>query len=120
MTDEDRFIHLVGLVESNNHPFAWGDHGYAVGRFQDHPSYYATWGPHASEFGGHERPWDWCFEQAARRFFRAARMAHPEANLLAIAMARHLHGQLVWTEWDPVYQKQWIDRGGENGAPVQV
>jgi hypothetical protein len=108
MTEEDRFIKICGRAESNNNPQAWGDGGNAVGRFQDHASYYLSWGPKNADFGGHERSWDWCFEFAARRFFRAARAAQKDAGLTEIAMARHLHGQLRWDGWDDAYEKHWL------------
>jgi hypothetical protein len=61
----------------------------------------------AAAFLGRERSWDWCFEHAARKFYRAARLARGTASLLEIGMARHLHGQIIWSGWDPVYERQW-------------
>jgi hypothetical protein len=107
MTEEDRFIEILGLVESDNGPRRWGDSGRACGRFQDHPSYYCTWGPIESDFGGQERTWDWAFEFASRAFFRAARAHSPGKTLAEIAMARHLHGQIRWDGADEFYAQRW-------------
>jgi hypothetical protein len=108
MIEEERFIKILSRCESNDNPQAWGDSGRAVGRFQQHPSFYASWAPKPSDFGGRERSWDWCFEFAARRFFRAARAAQKDAGLAEIAMALHLHGQLRWDGWDDAYQTHWL------------
>lgn len=107
MTEEDRFIQIVAMVESDNRPLRWGDSGRAIGRFQDHPSYYARWGPTEADFGGVERSWDWCFEFAARNFFAAARAHSPGKTLAEIGMARHLHGQLRWDGGDEFYRQRW-------------
>jgi hypothetical protein len=108
-SDEKRFLTILSRAESNDTPTAWGDHEYAVGRYQDHPSYYATWGPKPADFGGVERSWDWCFTFAATAFFRAARRQRPTARLDEIAMIRHLHGQLRWSGWDAVYYNHWCE-----------
>jgi len=109
MSDEDRFIKILALVESDDYPLAWGDSGFAVGRYQQHPRFYCDWGPKKDYFGNVERSWDWCFEHAARRFFRQARIVSPGATLSKIAMAYHLHGAVVWTGDDPAYAKRWAD-----------
>jgi hypothetical protein len=108
MSEEDYFVQLVSKVESDHDPEAWGDGGYACGRFQDHARYYADWGPLKSDFGGRERSWDWCFEFACRKFFRVARAHKPTATLLEIGMARHLHGAVVWTGLDDAYEASWL------------
>jgi hypothetical protein len=102
---EDEFVHFIGLAESQDNWRAWGDDGFAVGRYQDHASYYATWGPKPADFAGEERTWDWCFNFAIRRFWRAARKFYSTKTGLEIAMARHLHGQLVFTGWDQEYER---------------
>ena len=104
---EDAFVLRVARVESDRNPRAWGDNDYAVGQWQDHASYYASWGPKIADFGGEERSWNWCFEFAIRRFFRAARQMYPGMTDLQIAMARHLHGQIKLGGWDAAYVTKW-------------
>lgn len=108
MNREERYIAIVSELESSNNPKAWGDDGFAVGRFQWHPSAYATWGPAPEDFGGHEQSWDWAFTQAKREFFRAAIEDRPTATDLEIAMAFHLHGQVRWEGWDQGYVTRWV------------
>jgi hypothetical protein len=108
MTNEEIFIRTVELVESDDDDQAWGDSDRAVGPFQDHPSYYATWGPVPSEFGGIERDWDWAFRFAIVKFYRFARRVYPEKTDLQIAMARHLHGQQRWDGNDTAYAVRYI------------
>jgi hypothetical protein len=107
MEEVDRFIKILGQVESSDDPEAWGDSGRAAGRFQQHPSFYASWGPAPQDFRCQERTWDWAFEFAARRFFRIARATVPAKPMLAIAMALHLHGQVRWDGNDAVYAAKW-------------
>lgn len=107
MSDEERFIKILALVESGDKPEAWGDALRACGRWQQHPSFYVNWGPRRDDFGSHDRTWDWCFELAARRFFRQARIHKRSATFQQIAMAYHLHGQIQWTGWDEAYAKRW-------------
>jgi hypothetical protein len=107
MNEVERFLAITGMVESDNDPEAWGDGGFACGRYQDHASYYESWGPKKEDFKGKERSWDWCFEFAARKFFLVARVHKPDATLLQIGMARHLHGQIIWAGNDPAYATRW-------------
>jgi hypothetical protein len=108
MEEVDRFIKILSRCESNDNPQAWGDSGRACGRFQQHPSFYGSWGPQPNDFGGKERSWDWAFAWAARKFFKVARERFPTASVLEIAMALHLHGQLRWDGWDDAYEKHWL------------
>lgn len=103
ITREDAFIAKLAKTESDGKPEAWGDHGFACGAWQWHPSAFIAWHPEAHEFGARERSWNWAFEQAVRKFFRAALMACPAATDLDIAMAFHLHGYVNWTGWDHAY-----------------
>jgi hypothetical protein len=105
----ERFIAILGDTESHNYKEAWGDNGFACGRFQEHPSFYASWGPRPGDFGGVERSWHWCFEFAVRRFFAAATFDAPGASDGMIAMAYHLHGQVIWTGFDEDYKRKWDD-----------
>jgi hypothetical protein len=107
MSEEDRFIKILGQVESGENPEAWGDSGRAAGRFQAHPSFYASWGPDPADFGGKERTWDWAFETAARNFFASARAQRPSMPMHLIAMALHLHGQLRFEGNDLSYAARW-------------
>lgn len=107
MSDEDYFLAVLAVTESRNDWRAWGDDGLACGRYQAHPSFYASWSPRPVDFGGVERSWDWCFEWAARRFFRACRFDKPAASLGQIAMAYHLHGQVIWIGFDARYDEEW-------------
>lgn len=116
ISEETRFVQIVAYVESNANPEAWGDHGHAVGRFQDHARYYDKWGPKGEDFGGVEQTWNWCFEFACRKFFRAARAKWPHFSLLQIGMYRHLHGQLDCSGWDLAYEKRWLEV--ENAIPA--
>lgn len=45
MASVDRFVAITALCESVDNPEAWGDDGRACGRWQIHPSAYASWGP---------------------------------------------------------------------------
>jgi hypothetical protein len=119
---EDRFVRAIGLLESKDDWRAWGDAGMACGRYQQHASFYATWGPTVGDFAGREQTWDWAFGVALRRYFRAAwpdeslaTMQSP-ARLLRIAMSYHLHGALVWSGWDETYadrfQRAWAATPG--------
>jgi hypothetical protein len=107
LNDEDTFVAALSKQESNDNIHAWGDSGRACGRFQQHPSFYASWGPRAVDFGGVERDWDWAFVFAVRKFFRAARATQPTISFLKIAMAFHLHGQIRWDGWDEAYATRW-------------
>ena len=109
MTQEDRFVKIIGLMESSNNPRAWGDGELACGRFQWHPSAYATWGPKPEDFGGIERSWDWAFEFALRKFHRRAHTAFPDKFEVQIAMAWHLHGSRRWEGFDAAYGNLWLD-----------
>lgn len=119
---EDLFVAVISDIESGGNPLRWGDDGYACGRFQQHPSFYATWGPTVEEFERQERSWDWAFDVALRRYFRAAWADERLAKLgvftraRRIAMSYHLHGSLVWTGWDDAYEEKfafaWRERGG--------
>ena len=106
---EDKFVLALAITESADQPRAWGDDGLAVGRWQQHPSFYSTWGPPRGMFRAREQSWDWAFEIAVRRFFRAAWADERIANLTGpvrinkVAMAYHLHGSLVFTGWDEPY-----------------
>lgn len=112
---EQWYLDALGKCESQDDPRAWGDDGYAVGRYQQHPSYYATWGPTVEEFDRQERSWDWAFRVAAARFFRAAwgdeRLASMDVRDRAarIAMSYHLHGSLVFSGWDSDYGTRWAN-----------
>lgn len=113
-TREEAFVAALAKTESEGNPKAWGDNGYACGRFQWHPSAFIAWYPQAHEFGGRERSWDWAFEQAVRKFFRAALADWPEATDLDIAMAFHEHGYVNWTGWDNVYAERFNKAVGAN------
>lgn len=113
MTREDRFVQLVRHVESDNKPESWGDAGMASGAFQWHPSAFIAWFPQAHEFGGRERTWDWAFETALRKFFRAALADWSEATDAQIGMAYHLHGYIHWSGWDDGYAERWFEAEGK-------
>lgn len=115
-SEEDRFVRILAWVESGNMPAIWGDTCLAVGRWQQHPSFYASWGPQPNEFHGKEHSWDWAFEQAVRYFFKRARIQWPEAQLRNIAMAYHLHGQLRLDGWDDAYAKRWTEMEAKYGS----
>ena len=110
---EDIFVEVLARQESANRPEIWGDDGYAVGRYQQHPSFYASWGPTIPDFDGREKSWDWAYETAVRRFFRAAwsdeRLAamRPRERAARVAMSYHLHGSLVFSGWDDEYGARW-------------
>jgi hypothetical protein len=108
MSEEDTFVEIVSLVESRDHTEAWGDDGYAVGRFQQHARFYCDWGPQREDFDGVERSWDWCFEFACRKYFKRARAEWPNFTLLQIGMYLHLHGSLTAEGWDEFYATSWL------------
>jgi hypothetical protein len=128
MTDEDRWVKALAEHESKDDPCVWGDHlkekpflPMAVGRWQMHPSAYATWGPKPKDFGGEERTWDWALEFAVRAFFRAGRKKQCNllsailgaaemnaAQALQLAMAWHLHGQIKFSGWDDHYADRFM------------
>jgi len=100
---ETQFVNVQSELESANDPYKWGDGGRAVGRFQWHPSAYASWGPKPIEFDNEEFTWDQAFEWALRNFYRAARERFAQVTDADIAMAWHLHGQLLFTGFDANY-----------------
>ena len=125
---EDRFVTALAITESADQPRAWGDDGLACGRWQQHPSFYATWGPPRGWFRKQEKSWDWAYETAVRRFFRAAWSDERIADLIdqvrinKVAMAYHLHGSLVFVGWDEPYAARFARAWGsvsqvQTGAP---
>ena len=108
MDNLSRFLLILAECESGASAKAWGDGGYACGRYQQHPSFYASWCPSPGEFGGRERSWDWAFDMAVRRFYAACIADKPDASLTRIAMAYHLHGQVRWDGWDSAYLDRWL------------
>lgn len=105
MTSENSFVHAIAMVESTDNPnVVLGDHGRAAGRFQQHPSFYASWGPKPAEMHG-EMTWDACFELALRKFWRAAPAGKAPAD---VAVAYHLHGQHVYTDDCPAYRESFL------------
>jgi hypothetical protein len=129
MSREDRFVLILAEVESTNNPYAWGDHGCACGRWQQHPSFYLSWGPTVGDFvclvyGTDsnvdpstlihddkylELTWDKAYEIAVRKFVRAYLVRHPAVTDIAIAMDYHLHGQIRGTGWDIPYAARWTE-----------
>jgi hypothetical protein len=108
MNREERYLAIMSRLESGDNPKAWGDEGFACGRYQWHPSAYQTWQPTPAEFHGKEHSWDWAFTEAKRKFFRTALEVKSDATDLEIAMAFHLHGQLRWEGWDQAYVSRWL------------
>jgi len=116
MTNEDKFVHALALIESRNNPNTpLGDHGRAAGRWQQHP--YFTWrwspfGPMGVHLSENERAevkgnptQDVVEEMAVRLFFR---YAPPDKAPASIAVAYHLHGSHIYNDDDPEYRARFL------------
>jgi hypothetical protein len=66
------FVDACALMESGENPEAWGDSGLACGQWQQHPSFFVTWGPKPRDFGEKEHSWDWAFEFAIDHYAETA------------------------------------------------
>jgi hypothetical protein len=105
------FLDALKATESGGSPDnAWGDGKMAIGPYQQHPSFYASWGPYPQDFGGRERTWLWAWEFAVNKFYSHAivDVSGPKTPV-QIAMAYHLHGQLRWDGWDNQYATDFQD-----------
>ena len=100
------FRDVLARVESDDDPQATGDSGRAYGRWQMHPSFYATWGPRPYQFQGRELTWDEAFELALQNFHQMGTITRPDVTFEQLAMAFHLHGQIRWDGWDEAYAKR--------------
>ena len=117
MTAEETFVLALEQCETGGIDRSWGDDGRACGAWQIHPGMYASWGPRPEDFGRQECSWRWAFCFAVRKFYRAARESDPGRDLTAIAMAFHLHGQVVWDGWDDAYAMRF-ERAVNSLAPA--
>jgi hypothetical protein len=73
MDDLARFEKALALVESNDNPEAWGDHGQAMGRWQVHPAIVWEYGPESVPLNA---TWDWVCQQTVEPFFRDRMAVH--------------------------------------------
>jgi hypothetical protein len=106
MNDEDLFIRAIARVESSDDPnVRLGDNGRAAGRYQQHPTFYASWQPTTAELQTmHEPTWDQCYELALRKFWRKRPVDKAFAD---VAVAYHLHGQHVYSGDDQTYRQRF-------------
>ena len=107
-TTVDQFLVALGMVESNNQPFAWGDGGRAMGRWQVHPDRLF------SEMESHKiepklgETWDALQGRVVRAI---AEMYLPDEDATSVAMYWHLGH---WSDpksddWDLTYQVSFVN-----------
>jgi hypothetical protein len=100
----DQFERLIAIVESSDNPnIGLGDNGRAAGRYQQHPSFYALWGPTSDNIRdklGGEPNWDTCYRFALERFWSKRK----SNDAILVAMAYHLHGYHNYNGDDKVYR----------------
>jgi hypothetical protein len=102
----EQFKLALAMTESTNNPFAWGDQGLAVGRWQIHPAWFHDWrvDPPAVRDS-----WDDVFDAALERFWRAT-VGKGMAPVSA-AMEFHLGAAAVaHGKWDADYADRFIER----------
>jgi hypothetical protein len=119
-TREDKFVHAIALIESSDNWRAWSPSGVSMGRYQWEPRAWMTWQPTLVEWASNPDmlTWDQAGEFALRKFFRAALKNRPDATDVQIAMAFHLHGQVVWTGWDDNYATKFLAAEAAGGEPA--
>ena len=83
-----RFEKALALVESNDNPEAWGDHGQAMGRWQVHPAIVWEYGPESVPL---DATWDWVCQQTVEPFFLDRMAVHGDVHRAEMEWNKGIH-----------------------------